>query len=76
MFIGKHSGKKAVITKLIQLNLNPNNIDIDELLRKIRSKSVNLRRSILDKELIKLYVNMTNKIWRLCFCMHSGAIEI
>lgn len=62
MFIGKHSGKKAVITKLVQLNLNPNNIDVDKLLRNIRSKSVNLRRNILDKELIKLYVNMINKI--------------
>lgn len=62
MFIGKHSGKKAVITKLTQLNLNPNNIDVDELLRKIRSKSVNLRRNVLDKELIKLYVSMNNKI--------------
>ncbi|WP_234122253.1 homocitrate synthase/isopropylmalate synthase family protein [Clostridium hydrogenum] len=62
MFIGKHSGKKAVVTKLAQLNLNPNKIDVDELLRNIRSKSVNLRRNILDKELIKLYANMTNKI--------------
>jgi len=62
MLIGKHSGKKAVITKLTQLNLNPNNIDVDRLLRKIRSESVNLRRNILDKELIKLYANMTNKI--------------
>lgn len=62
MFIGKHSGKRAVITKLTQLNLNPDNIDVDELLRKIRSKSVNLRRNVLDKELIKLYANMTDKI--------------
>ncbi|MFL0250426.1 homocitrate synthase [Clostridium neuense] len=61
MFIGKHSGKKAVITKLKELNIKSINIDVDDLLKEIRSKSVKLRRNILDDELIKLYESSIGK---------------
>ncbi|KOF57000.1 MULTISPECIES: homocitrate synthase/isopropylmalate synthase family protein [Clostridium] len=66
MFIGKHSGKKAVITRLKQLNVKLIDIDVDDLLKKIRSKSIKLRRNIFDDELIKLYKSSTgNHIeWR------------
>lgn len=58
MYIGKHSGKKALMVKLNELNLNYTKIDLDNLLCKVREKSVDCRRNVLDEELIEMYKNL------------------
>lgn len=55
MFIGKHSGSKAVMVKLKELNVSYKAIDMEAFLSKIREKSIQLKRSILDEELIQMY---------------------
>lgn len=55
MFIGKHSGKKALMVRLSELNLNYTQIDLDNLLCKVREKSIYFKRNVLDEELIQMY---------------------
>lgn len=54
MFIGKHSGSKAVMVKLKELNISHAGIDMEALLQKIRVMSIQLKRNILDEELIQM----------------------
>ncbi|MBC2582419.1 homocitrate synthase [Clostridium sp. DJ247] len=54
MFIGKHSGSRAVMVKLKELNISYTGIDMEALLQKIRVKSIQLKRNILDEELIQM----------------------
>lgn len=55
LLIGKHSGTKAILTKLKQLNVNYGTVDIDLFLTNIRNKSIYLKRSLRDEEFLKLY---------------------
>ncbi len=48
--LGKHSGKKSVILKLIELNIDYSNINICDLLLKIKQMSIEKNRSIFDDE--------------------------
>lgn len=55
MYIGKHSGKKAVMVKLKELNVDYEGVNIENFLDKIRKMSTELKRNILDDELIKMF---------------------
>lgn len=59
MLIGKHSGSKAVIIKLKELDVSCKNIDIDIFLKKIRETSIQLKRNIEDHELIEMYNSLS-----------------
>ncbi len=52
--IGKHSGKKAIRTKLLEHGIDPNNIRIAELLEEVRAQSVKRLSGIPDEEFLKL----------------------
>lgn len=60
MLIGKHSGKKAVMVKLQELSVDYTYINMEELLRKIREKSIQLKRNILDDELVEMCKSFNN----------------
>ena len=55
MYIGKHSGKKAVMLRLKELNIDYEGSNENNFLNKIREVSVKLKRNIFDEELIQLY---------------------
>ncbi|SMC25115.1 homocitrate synthase NifV [Clostridium acidisoli DSM 12555] len=61
MYIGKHSGKKAVMVRLNELHVKSNNININTLLDEIRDKSIELRRNIYDEELIVMCNHLLKK---------------
>lgn len=52
MIIGKHSGSKSVINKLIELDLDYRKIDINSFLEQVRVKSIQNRGEIIDEELL------------------------
>ncbi len=52
--IGKHSGSKSVASKLQELGVEIGHINIPDLLSLIREKSILLRRSLEDKEILDL----------------------
>ncbi|MBZ4645357.1 MAG: nifVo [Clostridia bacterium] len=54
LVLGKHSGTRAVVSKLRELGVNHENIDISRVLGKIREKSIELKREIFDHELIQI----------------------
>lgn len=55
LYIGKHSGKRAVQIKLEELKLDYRNIDLEMLLRLVRERSIKLKRSIKDSELAEIF---------------------
>nr|Q00852.1 RecName: Full=Homocitrate synthase, omega subunit [Clostridium pasteurianum]AAT37649.1 homocitrate synthase [Clostridium pasteurianum] len=55
LYIGKHSGKAALVVKFKELNLNCNNIDMNLFLQDIREKSIQEKRNVLDNEIIEMY---------------------
>ncbi|WP_242872328.1 homocitrate synthase/isopropylmalate synthase family protein [Clostridium coskatii] len=60
MYIGKHSGKKAVMIKLKELNIDYQDVDIGEFLKEVRKNSIKLKRNIFDKELISMFNDFKN----------------
>lgn len=60
MYIGKHSGKKAVMVKLKELNVDYEGVDMEKFLNKVRKMSTELKRNILDDELIKMFNDFKN----------------
>lgn len=60
MYIGKHSGKKAVMLRLKELNVNYSEINMEDFLIKIRQKSIELKRNILNNELIEMCISFKN----------------
>ena len=53
--IGKHSGKAAIINKFNEYNTSLTDEEASGILELVRSTSVNLKRSLFDKEVVKLY---------------------
>ncbi|WP_297633740.1 homocitrate synthase [uncultured Clostridium sp.] len=53
--IGKHSGKAAVVNKFKEYGISLDKEESDSILEMIRSTSVRLKRSLFDKELVRLY---------------------
>ncbi len=56
--IGKHSGSKALINKFSEYGIELNDKEASELLQKVLSLAVSLKRSLFDKELVYLYEEM------------------
>ena len=55
IIIGKHSGKGAIINKFSEYGIDLTQDIAAELLEKIRSMSVRVKRNLFDKELVNLY---------------------
>lgn len=53
--IGKHSGSAAILKKFAEFDIALDETAAAEILAEVRTLSVNLKRSIFDKELIQLY---------------------
>jgi len=53
--IGKHSGTKALIAKFAEYGIHLGDQEAAELLPKIRSTAVSIKRSLFDKELVYIY---------------------
>lgn len=53
--IGKHSGKAAIINKFKEYGIDLTQDESDGILNLVRATSVRLKRSLFDKELVKLY---------------------
>lgn len=51
LHLGKHSGRKAVERKLIELGISCSEWEPEELLERIRKKSIELKRSLKDEEI-------------------------
>ncbi|MCX7714546.1 MAG: isopropylmalate synthase [Clostridia bacterium] len=54
VIVGKHSGKSTVVMKLKKYNISIDNQKISMLLEMIKSKSIEMGRSLSDEEFIKL----------------------
>lgn len=60
--IGKHSGTSSLIVKFAEYGIHLDDAEANELLPKIRSTAVDLKRSLFDKELVYIYEDaMGNK---------------
>lgn len=64
MYIGKHSGKKAVIIRLQELNIDCSHINMDGFLKIVRELSIKLKRNIFDDELVEIYNDFKNTCLR------------
>ncbi|MBE6050059.1 MAG: homocitrate synthase [Clostridium sp.] len=53
--IGKHSGKAAIINKFKEYNIDLTDEEAQAVLEHVRTLSVRLKRSLFDKEVVKLY---------------------
>lgn len=53
--IGKHSGKAGIINKFKEYNIELNDEEARGILEMVRVASVRLKRTLFDKELVKLY---------------------
>ncbi len=58
ILIGKHSGRNAIIAKFKEYEIDLTPEEGEEILKRVRSLSVQLKRSLFDKELIYLYNEM------------------
>lgn len=53
--IGKHSGKSAIINKFKEYGIELNKEEAEGILDMVRATAVRLKRSLFDKELVRLY---------------------
>ena len=53
--IGKHSGKAGIINKFKEYDINLSDEEAKGVLEMVRAASVRLKRTLFDKELVKLY---------------------
>jgi len=60
--IGKHSGKAAIVNKFGEYNITLTDEEASGILELVRSTSVNLKRSLFDKEVVKLYKEYENNL--------------
>jgi homocitrate synthase NifV len=59
--IGKHSGSAAIINKFQEFGIELDNVAAAYILAKVRTLSVNLKRTIFDKELMYLFDEYMNE---------------
>ncbi len=59
--IGKHSGSKAIKTKFAEYGVELSNEEAADILERVRAMSVELKRSLFDKELVYIYEDYTGK---------------
>jgi homocitrate synthase NifV len=58
--IGKHSGKAAIVNKFQEYDIELSDVIANELLEKIRSFSIGMKRSLFDKEIVQIYYDLLN----------------
>lgn len=58
--IGKHSGRAAIVNKFREYNIELTDDEANGILEMVRSTSVSLKRSLFDKEVVKLYKEYHN----------------
>lgn len=58
MVIGKHSGTSAIVAKFREYGRELTDAEANEMLERVRSLAVDLKRSLFDKELIYLYEDL------------------
>ena len=59
--IGKHSGSRAIKTKFAEYGVELSNEEAADILERVRAMSVELKRSLFDKELVYIYEDYTGK---------------
>jgi homocitrate synthase NifV len=59
--IGKHSGSKSLMVKFAEYGIQLTEEEANDLLPKIRSTAVGLKRSLFDKELVYIYSEIMRK---------------
>jgi len=57
--IGKHSGKSAIQSKFKEFGIDLDEVLAEKILEIVRAKSVELKRSLFDKELMYIYYSQT-----------------
>ena len=62
MVIGKHSGSKALIHKFDEFGIELDAETASQLLERVRSTAVELKRTLFDKELMLLYGEVTGQV--------------
>ncbi|SDC79220.1 MULTISPECIES: homocitrate synthase [unclassified Candidatus Frackibacter] len=55
IIIGKHSGKKAIVSKFKEYGIDLTDQEANDLLARIRETAVQLKRALFDKELMYIY---------------------
>ena len=60
--IGKHSGKAAIVNKFEEYDIKLSDDMAVELLERVRSFSVGMKRSLFDKEIVQIYHDMLNNL--------------
>jgi homocitrate synthase NifV len=58
--VGKHSGSKALIAKFKEYGIELKEEDASAILSDVRALSVQLKRALFDKELVRIYKNHIN----------------
>jgi homocitrate synthase NifV len=58
--IGKHSGKAAIVNKFQEYDIEISDVIANELLEKVRSFSIGIKRSLFDKEIVQIYYDLLN----------------
>ncbi len=56
--IGKHSGKAAIVNKFREYNIELTPEMANRILEKVRSLSVSLKRTLFDKEVVQIYLDI------------------
>lgn len=59
--VGKHSGTASIRAKFIEYGIALSDPDAEEILKRVRSAAVELKRSLFDKELVYIYEEYTGK---------------
>ena len=59
--IGKHSGRAAIVYKFHEYGITLSDDEAKAILEEVRSLSVRLKRSLFDKELVKIYQHIKEK---------------
>ena len=58
--VGKHSGSKAIILKFHEYGIELSQEDANELLPRVRTMAIELKRSLFDKELLYIYTDLVS----------------
>ncbi len=64
MTIGKHSGRHSVRKKLTELGHEADGCDLENMLERIREKSIQSGRSLRDEEVTSLYYDVTGQMMK------------
>ncbi len=61
ILIGKHSGSRSIIAKFNEYGIEISRAEADCILEQVRTKALEVKRALFDKELVQLYKNYCEK---------------